>query len=233
MSLLVNKNLSTLLQCLLPFIIYFFVHSNDGARGVGGSSCKGGVVSSGVDGGGVLVTSAPAKYGPPPSFRTHAAAAPLNVLSGYSRAPALPLPTLPSLTLWGEGEPLQALRGTCYMLRPSTHAPVKPGEPGPDDMLYEMCFGDRIKQIQHPVLGRSLFGTFSKFSKTGESNGDIFATQLYEGGTVCPGFGMRGARVDFTCDQAAVQTPILLSVLEPQVCQYVLKVSTIHACGGG
>jgi hypothetical protein len=230
----VNKNVSTLLHCLLPFLIYFFVHSNDGKV-----SCKGG----GSGGSSIFI--------PPPSTSLsstststaatttttsttttflHIKSPPLflDAPSGLSvRAPMIPQPTIASLASWRLTDPMQGLRGTCYMLRPITTAPSKPGEPSPDDMLYEMCFGDRIKQIQHPVLGRSVFGTFDKFGPNPDGGG---FSQEYVLGSICEGFGPRSARVDFTCDQNAKETPVLVSVIEPDVCKYVMAIATVHAC---
>lgn len=216
-----NKNVSTLLHCFLPFLIYFVVHSNDGKV-----SCKG------------LNTGGNVFIPPPPSTSSSHSTTILNsksppifldAPSGLSvRAPTIPQPSIASLESWGLNEPMQGLRGTCYMLRPTTTAPSKPGEPSPDDMLYEMCFGDRIKQIQHPVLGRSVFGTFDKFGNNPDGGG---YSQDYVLGSICEGFGPRSARVDFTCDQNAKDSPILVSVIEPDVCKYVMAVATVHACG--
>jgi hypothetical protein len=135
------------------------------------------------------------------------------------RAPGLPLPPLPSLALWGADSALPALRGTCWTLRPQ--APKAKDAP-PDDFLYEVCFGDRIKQVQHPILGRAVLGVFAGFGEGG--------AQLYKGGSVCEGWGNREVEVAVVCDKKAVAEPVLWDIKEPDVCKYRMEVRSAHAC---
>lgn len=111
------------------------------------------------------------------------------------------------------------------MLRTTAQPPPDKGAPAHEDFLYEICLGDRIKQVHHPVLERVVFGTFSGW---GGAGGAI--VQLYSDGTVCEGFGERSATVTFLCDRKAVASPLLRSVMEPDVCKYDVTIATVHAC---
>lgn len=210
---------STLLHCLLPFILYYVVHYND-RRGCEQQASVGGAGSS-------VPMSIPPKAA---TWAVNTMVEPASTRVGgggggvpmSERAPPIPAPVISTLELWSPSDPMPALRGTCWMLRPV--APPPPDKP--DDMLYEICLGDRIKQIQHPVLGRAVFGTFAGFGEPPSGGG---YSQNYVNGNVCEGFGERKARVDFMCDKAAT-TPILQSVLEPDVCTYVLAISSVEAC---
>ena len=114
------------------------------------------------------------------------------------------------------------------MLR--SEAPL-PKDAGPDypDYLYEVCFGDRIKQIPHPYTeNRVVMGVFAGWGEGGGGKGG--ATQLYTEGTLCEGWGKREVSVKVSCDASAVASPRILDVQEPEVCKYTMHLVTAAAC---
>jgi hypothetical protein len=237
-----QSSFRSLLWLLAPFLWYAFVRINKlsspapapcAHRGVAGAPLPAGV-------GAQWAVSAPplgaldrdgAGFGePPPSLLAPAAAPPPEGggggaprRAGPPRAPGLPSPPLPSLELWQAVGGTAPLRGTCWTLRPQ--APKGKDAP-PDDFLYSVCLGDRIVQVQHPILGRAVLGTFAGWGDGGEGAG----VQLYKGGSVCEGWGNREVTVALVCEKNAADAPVLWDVKEPTVCKYEMELRTAHAC---
>jgi hypothetical protein len=165
-----------------------------------------------------------AGFGEPPPSALAVPPVPQQPPPGPPRAPGFPLPPIPALSRWGDGAAavaLAPLRGTCWTLRPQ--AP-KAKDAAPDDFLYEVCFGDRIKQVQHPILGRAVLGVFDGWGGEGR------LVQLYKSGSVCEGWGNREVQVEVLCDKRADAAPVLWDVKEPDVCKYAMEVRSAHAC---
>ncbi|GFZ44630.1 Alpha-glucosidase 2 subunit beta [Saitozyma sp. JCM 24511] len=103
------------------------------------------------------------------------------------------------------------------------------------DYTYEVCFFGRATQRSNKDSSSNFLGSFTSWNPHAQAGTDEYYTQqLYLNGAKCWNGPMRSATVDLSCGT----TNALLSVSEPEKCEYRFKVTSPALCypveeGGG
>ncbi|WWD22735.1 hypothetical protein CI109_107228 [Kwoniella shandongensis] len=95
------------------------------------------------------------------------------------------------------------------------------------DYTYELCFFGKATQKSNKDGSSNHMGTFSDWN-TAEQEGSLayYSQQLYGNGAKCWNGPLRSVKVDITCGTANA----LLSISEPEKCEYRFKVTSPAVC---
>ncbi|GAA5935275.1 hypothetical protein JCM10213_003991 [Rhodosporidiobolus nylandii] len=115
---------------------------------------------------------------------------------------------------WGRDWEWKKLDGTCV-------------EQNTGEYTYSVCFFGEAHQKSNNNNQRTSLGRFKGFSSDAEQGSDAYYhKQLYADGQRCWNGPARSAKVDLVCGTSNA----LLSVIEPEKCEYLFKVSTPAVC---
>ncbi|KAK8844712.1 hypothetical protein IAR55_006562 [Kwoniella newhampshirensis] len=95
------------------------------------------------------------------------------------------------------------------------------------DYTYELCFFGKATQRSNKDGASNHLGTFSDWNTAAEEGSlPYYSQQLYKNGGKCWNGPMRSVTVDITCGTANA----LLSISEPEKCEYRYKVTSPSVC---
>ncbi|GAA5875927.1 hypothetical protein JCM8547_008350 [Rhodosporidiobolus lusitaniae] len=115
---------------------------------------------------------------------------------------------------WGPDWEWKKLDGTCVELNTGEYT-------------YSVCFLGEAHQKSNNNNQRTSLGRFKGWSETAEQGSEAYyQKQVYADGQRCWNGPARSAKVDLVCGTSNA----LLSVMEPEKCEYLFKVSTPAVC---
>ncbi|KAM0750382.1 hypothetical protein T439DRAFT_326351 [Meredithblackwellia eburnea MCA 4105] len=115
---------------------------------------------------------------------------------------------------WGRDWEWKKLDGTCV-------------EKDLGEYTYSVCFFGEATQKSNANHGRTSLGHFSAWSSSAEQGSDAYyEKQVYDNGQRCWNGPARSAKIDLIC----APTNALLSVIEPEKCEYLFTVQTPAVC---
>ncbi|GAA6028173.1 hypothetical protein JCM8097_006897 [Rhodosporidiobolus ruineniae] len=115
---------------------------------------------------------------------------------------------------WGRDWEWKKLDGTCV-------------EKDTGEYTYSVCFFGEASQRSNSNNMKTSLGRFKGWSSTAEEGTDAYyEKQLYADGQRCWNGPARSAKVDLVCGTSNA----LLSVIEPEKCEYLFKVATPAVC---
>ncbi|KAI5480797.1 glycoside hydrolase family 31 protein [Pseudohyphozyma bogoriensis] len=115
---------------------------------------------------------------------------------------------------WGRDWEWKKLDGTCV-------------ENNLGEYTYSVCFFGEATQKSNNNNARTSLGNWSSWSSSAEPGTDAYYEKhVYDNGQRCWNGPLRSAKVDFICGTSNA----LLSVVEPEKCEYLFTVSTPAVC---
>ncbi|KAL8278215.1 hypothetical protein RQP46_009388 [Phenoliferia psychrophenolica] len=115
---------------------------------------------------------------------------------------------------WGRDWEWKKLDGTCV-------------EKDLGEYTYSVCFFGEATQKSNSNHAKTNLGRFSSWSTSAEAGSDAYYEKhVYDNGQRCWNGPARSAKVDLIC----APTNALLSVIEPEKCEYLFTVSTPAVC---